>query len=312
MRLAPPGGPTGGITFLGSEPVALDAVSRGSVVAIGIPAATPYGSGGPLCAAAPAAIRAASQRHAPNRAHYDFDLGGPLLPPDARLVDCGDIAFDGSDLAGNRARIEATYSALLGRGAAPLLLGGDDSVQIPALAAFAAQGDITIVQIDAHIDWRDEVQGERWGLSSTMRRASELAGVKAMVQIGARGIGSARPSDVADARAAGAEIIDMRTLRDKGLGHACLRVPEGRPVVICLDVDGLDPSVVPAVTGVAPGGLSYADVVDLLTGIAARAPIIGFNLVEFVPANDVGGLGARTVCRLAMLGAGLLARSAKP
>jgi agmatinase len=312
MRLAPPGGPAGGITFLGSELVALDAVSQGAVVAIGIPGATPYGSGTPLCAEAPAAIRAASQRHAPNRAHYDFDLGGPLLPPDARLVDCGDIAFDASDLAGNRARIEATYSALLGRGAAPLLLGGDDSVQIPALAAFAAHGDITIVQIDAHIDWRDEVQGERWGLSSTMRRASELAGVKAMVQIGARGIGSARPSDVADARAAGAGIIDMRTLRDKGLGHAGLRVPEGRPVVICLDVDGLDPSVVPAVTGVAPGGLSYADVVDLLTGIAARAPIIGFNLVEFVPANDVGGLGARTVCRLAMLGAGLLARGAKP
>lgn len=312
MRPANPDSPAGGVTFLGSEMVAVDAVSSGTVVAIGIPGATPYGSGAPLCAEAPAAIRAASQRHAPNRAHYDFDLGGPLLPPGRELVDCGDIAFDASDLAGNRARIEAIHAALLSRGAAPLLLGGDDSVQIPALAAFAAHGDITVVQIDAHIDWRDEVQGERWGLSSTMRRASELAGVKAMVQIGARGIGSARPSDVADARAAGARIIDMRMLRAKGLGHASLCVPAGRPVVICLDVDGLDPSVVPAVTGVAPGGLGYADIVELLNAIAERAPIIGFNLVEFVPANDIGGLGARTVCRLAMLGAGLLARSAKP
>lgn len=310
MRLDSPHSPVGGLAFLGSDIVAVDAVPAGAVVAIGIPGATPYRSGGLLCGAAPAAIRAASQRHAPNRAHYDFDLGGPLLAPQKRLLDCGDIAFDASDFAANRARIEATYSALLGRGAAPLLLGGDDSVQIPALAAFAARGDISIVQIDAHIDWRDEVQGERWGLSSTMRRASELDGVKAMVQIGARGIGSARPCDVADARAAGAHIIDMRTLRAEGFAHASLCVPEGRPVVVCLDVDGLDPSVVPGVTGFAPGGLSYADVVELLNGVAARAPIIGFNIVEFVPENDMGDLGIRTVCRLAMLGAGLLARSA--
>jgi agmatinase len=312
MRLDIPSSPAGGSTFLGADIVAVDAVAKGAIVAIGIPAATPYGSSGPYCAGAPAAIRAASQRHAPNRAHYDFDLGGPLLPPGTSLVDCGDIAFDAGDFAGNRARIEATYAALLSRGAAPLLLGGDDSVQIPALAAFAAQTDITIVQIDAHIDWRDEVQGERWGLSSTMRRASEMAGVKAMVQIGARGMGSARPSDVADARAAGAEIVDMRTLRAKGLAFASDRVPEGRPVVICLDVDGLDPAVVPGVAGPAPGGLSYADLVELLHGVAARAPIIGFNIVEFVPENDVGGLGARTVCRVAMLGTGLLARSAEP
>jgi agmatinase len=311
MRLDIPNSPAGGSAFLGADIVAVDAVAKGAVVAIGVPGATPYGSGALLCGSAPAAIRAASQRHAPNRANYDFDLGGPLLPPEKLLLDCGDVAFDASDFAANRARIEATYAALLSRGAAPLLLGGDDSVQIPALAAFAAHTDITIVQIDAHIDWRDEVQGERWGLSSTMRRASELKGVKAMVQIGARGMGSARPSDVAEARAAGSEILDMRVLRAKGLAYASSCVPEGRPVVICLDVDGLDPSVVPGVTGFSPGGLSYTDIVELLNGIAARAPIIGFNLVEFVPENDIGALGVRTVCRLAMLGAGLLARSAE-
>lgn len=309
MRFDIPCPPAGGETFLGGDNVALDAVPKGAVVAIGAAGATPYRLGAPLCGAAPAAIRAVSKRHAPNRAHYDFDLGGPLLPPGKTLVDCGDIIFDADDFAGNRARIEATYAALLARGAAPLLLGGDDSVQIPALKAFAAHRDITVVQIDAHIDWRDEVQGERFGLSSTMRRTSEFAGVKAMVQIGARGMGSARPADVEDALAAGSRIIDMRILRAKGLAYASGCVPQGRPVVVCLDVDGLDPSAVPGVTGFAPGGLSYADVVELLNGIAERAPIIGFNIVEFVPENDIGGVGARTVCRLAMLAAGLLARS---
>ncbi|MCP4560260.1 MAG: arginase [Bosea sp.] len=296
--------------FLDCESSAPEAVPQGAVAVIGIPAATPYASGRPHSESALAAIRHASTAQVGKLTHYDFDLGGPLLPDGGRLVDCGDLAFDPDDLPGNRARIADAYRALLARGAAPLLLGGDDSVQIPALAAFAERGEITILQVDAHIDWREEVEGERFGLSSTMRRASELDGVRTIVQVGARGTGSARPSDVAEAKAAGAQLIDMSTLRAKGMAPAIEAVPPGRPVVVCFDVDGFDPAVVPAVLGRTPGGLTYGDVVTLLNGVAERAPIIGFNIVEFVPEADIDGLGTRTVCRLAMLGAGLLARGA--
>jgi agmatinase len=296
--------------FLDCESSALEAVPPGVVAIIGVPAATPYRSGRAHSGSAPAAIRSASAAQVAKLTHYDFDLGGPLLPDGGRLVDCGDIAFDPADLPGNRARITTAYRTLLGRGAAPLLLGGDDSVQIPALAAFAERGEITILQVDAHIDWREEIEGERFGLSSTMRRASELDGVKAIVQVGARGTGSARPSDVAEARAAGAQLIDMSILRARGMASAIEAVPPGRPVVVCFDVDGFDPSVVPGVLGRTPGGLTFGDAVTLLNGVVERAPIIGFNIVEFVPEADIDDLGARTVCRLAMLGAGLLARGA--
>jgi agmatinase len=296
--------------FLGCEGFAPEAVPRGAVAVIGIPAATPYPSGRAHSKTAPAAIRRASAGQIGKLAHYDFDLGGPLLPDGRRMVDCGDLAFDPADLPGNRARIAAAYRTLLARGSAPLLLGGDDSVQIPALGAFAARGELTILQIDAHIDWREEVEGERFGLSSTMRRASEFDGVRTIVQVGARGTGSARPSEVAEARAAGAQLIDMGILRARGMAPAIEAVPPDRPVVVCFDVDGFDPSVVPAVLGRTPGGLGFGDVVTLLRGVAERAPIIGFNIVEFVPEEDIGGLGTRTVSRLAMLGAGLLARSA--
>jgi agmatinase len=273
-------------TFLDGDPMAAEAVPQGAVAVLGAAGATPYKSVGPYCASAPGAIRAASARYAVNRTHYDFDA---------------------SAFAANRARIESHVATILARGAKPLLLGGDDSVQIPALKAHATHGDVTVLQIDAHIDWREEVQGERLGLSSTMRRASEMAGVKSIVQVGARGIGSARASDVADAKAAGAQLVDMRQVRAHGAAHAAEFVSPDRPVVVCLDVDALDPSVVPGVIGRAPGGFGYGDVVELLHAVAARAPIIGFNIVEFVPENDAGELGAIAVCRLAMFGAGLLA-----
>jgi agmatinase len=298
-------------TFLDVERAEIARVAPGTVAIVGIPGATPYRSAGAYCASAPAAIRAASANYAANRTHYDFDLGRPLMSADSTLADCGDIAFDAADFQANRARIEATFTTLLAHGAWPLMLGGDDSVQIPALAAFAARQDITILQIDAHIDWRDEVQDERFGLSSTMRRASEMAGVKSIVQVGARGIGSARATDVADAKAWGAQLIDMRMVRAKGLMFASDAVPRDQPVVVCLDVDALDPSVVPGVIGRAPGGLGYGDIVELLHAVAARAPIIGFNVVEFVPENDIGALGATAVTRLAMLGAGILSQNGK-
>jgi agmatinase len=309
MSPNPISGRSAGPRFLDCESSAPEAVPHGAVAVIGIPAATPYAFGRAHSESAPAAIRRASAAQVAKLTHYDFDLGGPLLPAGGRLVDCGDLAFDPADLPGNRTRIADSYRTLLARGAAPLLLGGDDSVQIPALGAFAARGEITILQVDAHIDWREEVEGERFGLSSTMRRASEFDGVRTIVQVGARGTGSARPSDVADARAAGAQLIDMSILRARGMAPAIEAIPPGRPVVVCFDVDGFDPTVVPGVLGRTPGGLGFGDAVTLLNGVAERAPIIGFNIVEFVPEADIDGLGTRTVCRLAMLGAGLLARS---
>ena len=295
--------------FLGVPAIASDQAPSGAVVVIGIPGATPYASAGAYCAAAPAAIRAAVAGYAGNISHYDFDLGGPILSPGKVLVDAGDLPFDPLDFPGNRSRIRETFTSLISRGIAPIVLGGDDSVQIPILEAFSSHGPLTILQIDAHIDWRDEVQGERHGLSSTMRRASEMGGVKTIVQVGARAIGSARPSDVEDARRHGVRLFDMRAVRAHGILPVAEAVPKDGPVVVCLDVDGLDPSVVPGVIGSAPGGLTYGQVADLLIAVAARAPIIGLNVVELVPENDVNGAGALVAARLAILGIGLAARA---
>ena len=119
--------------------------------------------------------------------HFDFDLGGPVLGDGGiKALDCGDLDGDAHDAAGNRERITKATRTILDRGAIPIVLGGDDSVPIPVFQAFEGRGEFTVLQVDAHIDWRDEVGGERYGLSSTMRRASEMPWVKRIVQVGAR------------------------------------------------------------------------------------------------------------------------------
>jgi agmatinase len=298
-------------TFLGLPAIPLDAVSAGDIVIVGARDATPYERTKPSHAAlAPQAIRSASARYAAWHQHHDFDSDGPMLDPTrCRVVDAGDIATDPARPGDNRRAIEAAVRQVLEARAAPVVLGGDDSVPIPVLAAYAGHGPIWIVQVDAHIDWRDERHGERMGWSSPMRRASEMPWVEGIVQIGARGVGSAQDDDVRAARNWGASIVTARHVHDHGIDAALEKIPEGAKTFITFDGDGVDPSLMPGVGAPVPGGLGYWHIVALLEGLAARTRIVGFDIVELVPERDIGGLSALTAARLVTLAIGAITRS---
>lgn len=295
-------------TFMGLPACDSEIPEDALAVLIGAGAATSYPSVGAYCAAAPAAIRAAGAAYAANLGHMNFDLGGPVQPAEGGIYDAGDLAVVDGAGAANRALIRGMVERVLGQGAVPVLLGGDDSVPIPMLQAFEGRR-ITVLQIDAHVDWREEVEGERWGLSSTMRRASEMRHVERIVQIGQRGIGSARAADVADARAAGVTFVPgLEVARGGGIARALTAIPEGAEVAICFDCDALDPAVMPAVIGRTAGGLSYAQVLELVEGVAAKGRIVAFDMVEFMPERDVDGLGAMLAAQLLAAVLGIVAR----
>jgi agmatinase len=279
------------------------------IAVIGADGCTPYATVGSYCAGGPAAIRAAGATYAANLAHMNFDLGGPVLPEDVQAVDHGDLLHDEEDAAGNRARIFGAVSAVLDRGAVPVVIGGDDSVPIPMLQAFGARKrGYTILQIDAHVDWRDEVQEERWGLSSTMRRASEMPHIERIIQVGQRGIGSARVEDVQDALSWGVSFVPAGEVARQGVWRAVDLIPEGSQVIICLDLDALDPAVMPAVIGRTAGGMSYWQVMELIGAVAEKAQIAGFDMVEFMPERDIDGMGAMVAAQLLAGVIGLIAR----
>lgn len=245
------------------------------------------------------AIRTASQDDAAFVEHWDFDLGGPLFDgKPASCIDVGDILTTMHDNAGNRVRIEAKTREILSLPAVPILIGGDCSMTIPFLAGFAEHGPVWVLQIDAHIDWRDEVHGERHGYSSPMRRASEMPHVAGMVQVGLRSVGSARITEIEAARRYGSRFVTAREVHAQGVEAALRHIPEGARVVVTLDCDSLDPSIMPGVAARTPGGLTYTQVIDLIAGLGRRARIAGFDLVEFYPPADIDGLSALTAARL--------------
>jgi len=282
-------------------------IADASIVLMGVPGATPYASVGSYCAEAPAAIRNAFGWPGV-LGHHDFDIDGYLLPGDVKAVDWGDLDYSENDFSANRDLIRKHVSTVLAADAVPLVMGGDDSVPIPILEAYLDHGPLTILQLDAHIDWRDEVSGEKLGLSSNMRRASEMGWVENIIQVGARGIGSARPQDRQDALDWGVSFYPMRDVVQNGIDAIIESIPHDANLYIALDIDVMDPAVVPAVIGPAPGGFSYWQLLDILQAAAKRARICGFNLVELMPGADIGGRGALVAARIVAMVMGLCAR----
>ncbi|MDH3535542.1 MAG: arginase family protein [Gammaproteobacteria bacterium] len=277
------------------------------IVIIGAPAATPYASVGNYCATAPDAVRGAFGWPGV-LAHHDFDIDGHLLPDAITALDWGNLDYSETDFAANRKSITRHVGKALAGGAIPIVIGGDDSVPIPVLEAYREHGPLTILQLDAHIDWRDEVGGETLGLSSNMRRASEMGWIENIIQVGARGIGSARPRDRQDALDWGVQLFPMRELVRNGVDAIVATVPEGASLYIALDIDVMDPAVVPAVIGPAPGGLSYWQLLEIIEAASRRARIAGFSLVELMPGADLGGRGALVAARIIAMAMSLIAR----
>lgn len=242
---------------------------------------------------APTAVRQATDRAVRYLDRYDFDIGGTLYDGrDIKSVDCGDVIGDPTDPKIQVDNAEEAVRKILAAGALPLIIGGDHSTPIPVLKAFDNEGPITLIQIDAHLDWRDHINGVKNGLSSPIRRASEMEHVEEIFQLGLRAQGTARPEEFDAAKEYGAHLISAYEIHEKGMQSILDRIPDGGNYYITIDADGVDPSVMPAVAGPAFGGVTYTEMRSLLHGLVNKGRVVGMDIVEITPSKDVNQLTA--------------------
>lgn len=258
----------------------------------------------------PAAMRRATDRIVRSIERYDFDLGGPLYDGrPIRTVDCGDIIGDFRDLTAHYIKAEAAIRKIRAAGAMPIVLGGDHGVPIPVLRGLDGDGPITLIQIDQHLDWRREVNGVTTGYSSPIRRASEMAHVGEIFQIGLHGTGSARIEEVEAARAYGAHLVTSYEVHERGMQAVLDRIPAGGRYYLTIDLDGIDPAIAPGVAGPCPGGLTFPQVRTLIHGLVGKGRVVGMDVVEITPRSDVNQITCITAGRFVvnMIGAAVRA-----
>ena len=231
---------------------------------------------------------------------YDHEDDATYLGPEVRIVDIGDADIIHTDTTASHANIAHGVRKILEADALPVVLGGDHSINIPCVAAFADHGPIHVVQIDAHLDFVDERHGVRFGHGNPMRRAAERAHVTGLSQFGIRNVSSTAKEGYDAARAMGSDILSVRQFRKMGVEAALARVPEGARYYLTIDIDGFDPSIAPGTGTPSHGGFLYYEILEFVDGLSRLGDIVGVDLVEVAPDYDRTGTTAILAAQLLM------------
>lgn len=257
-------------------------LNEGDIVVPGIPfdGNSSYRRG---AASAPGCIREALFSESSNLCTEDrLDLGtisGWHILPDFELSPDGEKAF---------AHIESEISGLLKKNLRVISLGGDHSVTLPVIRAFAAEyKKLNILQLDAHPDLYDELDGNRYSHACPFARIMEEYPHLKLVQAGIR---TMTPHQHEQAQRFGVETIEMKNI------YAAKRLSFDDPLYISLDMDCLDPAFAPGVSHHEPGGMSTRDLLEIIQSL--KGNLVGADIVEFNPERDVKGMTAMLAGKL--------------
>lgn len=170
-------------------------------------------------------------------------------------------------------------SSTLRNGKFPVVLGGEHSVSIGSIKAFARQyPKLTVLQIDAHSDLRNEYNGSLNNHACVMARAREVAPV---VQVGIRATDSEELSALDPSRTFFAhEIEGNKEWMDKAIDLL------SEDVYITIDLDALDPSIMPSTGTPEPGGMGWYQTLRFLEKVISAKNLAGFDVVELCPSES--------------------------
>lgn len=175
--------------------------------------------------------------------------------------------------------LDRKIGSLIERGVLSIVLGGEHSVSIGAIrgAARVVPG-LSVLQIDAHADTREEYAGSAYNHACVMARAREICDI---VQVGIRAVDVNEVPRLEPQRVVYGHQINGPEAEPAWIERALDGL--GEQVYVTIDLDGFDPSLVPATGTPEPGGLDWHQVTTLLSRVAEQRQVVGFDVVELLP-----------------------------
>jgi arginase len=235
---------------------------------------------------APAKIREALHCDASNSwSESGVDIGVP-----GAYADAGDLHLHDSKgkVAEDFGAIKEAIEKILASRTQPVSLGGDHSITYPILKAFSRHyPELTIVHFDAHPDLYEQFEGDRFSHACPFARIMEEHLAKRLVQIGIRTLNQHQREQ---AGKFAVEMVQMSQL------PALDRVKMQGLVYISFDIDALDPAFAPGVSHREPGGMSVREAISHLHAIEGK--IVGADIVEYNPDQDVAGITATVAAKI--------------
>ena len=232
-------------------------------------------------------------RFAPNRireASYNFETY--LMEQDVDLIDIPFHDAGNLDEYGNvdemTGAVEDAVKKILPK--FPILIGGEHSLTIGAVKTLK---NVSVVFIDAHLDFREEYLGIKNSHACVSRRVSEIVGIENVFSIGVRSFSREEKND---AEKLGLKYVSSFDVKEKGIENIIRNLNLKKKIYLSLDMDGVDPAFAPGVGNPEPFGLTPLDVVKCIKILSDR--LVGFDVTEVCPPYDNGNtslLGARII-----------------
>ena len=202
-----------------------------------------------------------------------------------RLVDVGDANVLPTNAEDTFHNITATTEHVLGRGALPVVLGGDHAISFPVVRAY--REPLHVMHFDAHLDYAPFMHGYEFTNGHAFRHIHHMSHVESLTQIGIRSLRNLE-AHVEDSVSDGNRVLTMdesRALGPRGLAET---LPRDARCYVSIDIDVLDMALIPGCVSAEPNGMAYSELRDSLFALAEHTEIVGFDMVEVNPQLDVG------------------------
>ncbi|MBI3964406.1 MAG: agmatinase [Chloroflexi bacterium] len=207
---------------------------------------------------------------------YDFELGREIAEVGIHTLPDVEPVLSGPEAM--LARIRLAAAPIVAAGKLLVTLGGDHSISLAPVQVYRERHpSLTVLQLDAHTDLRDEYLSTPFGHATVGRRLSELG---PLVQVGIRAVSAGEANFI---KATGAAPFTAAAIHRTPDWIEQVLARLGPEVYVTLDLDVLDPGIMPAVGTPEPGGLSWYQVTDLLRAVASERNVVGFDVVELAP-----------------------------
>jgi agmatinase len=237
----------------------------------------------------PRAIREHSMRFVTGGpGYYDPEARRHFLEHEmleGRIVDVGDADVLPTNVVDTFRNVTDMTGQVLGRGAMPVVIGGDHAISFPIVRAFTEP--LHVVHFDAHLDYAPFIHGLEYTNSHAFRHITRLSHVQSLTQVGIRSLRNTQTM-MEDSLRDGNRVVTMEEFRDLSYRGFLDRIPRNARCYVSLDIDVLDLPLVPGCVSAEPNGFLYADLRNTLFALAEHAEIVGFDLVEVNPMLDVG------------------------
>ena len=216
------------------------------------------------------------------RASWGIETYSPYLNKDLGqffIHDMGDLELPLGEKKISLDLIRKAVRKILSGNKFPILLGGDHLITLPIVEELVKNySKLQIVHIDAHTDLREEYLGESVSHSTVMRRVVDHLGEGRLSQIGIR-------SGTEDEFKLARKMKSIVSFDSRSSLSSMIKRLRNQPVYISLDLDVMDPSLIPGIGTPEPGGLTFYEFISLLKKLQTLH-VVGFDIVELTPDYD--------------------------